>query len=153
MSARPARGSRAHSRRLATLGAAVAFIALLAPASASATGSGTPLTTTLPTPTLGATTPTLGSSTPPGPVTVPAPVTTSSGGGITSVEEAAIFVVAGLVIFSIARIIVNDARRHAPAGTAPSIDRPRGSVAPLEHRLKRSRAKAKRARRARRAAR
>jgi hypothetical protein len=89
-----------------------------------------------------------------GPVTVPAPVSPTAGtNGLTSVEEGAIFVVALLVIVTIARIIVNDARRHSPRGATVSIDRPRGTVAPLEHRLKRSRAKAKRARRARRATR
>jgi hypothetical protein len=57
------------------------------------------------------------------------------------------------VIAGIARIIVKDARSHTPSGEAPSIDRPKGTIAPIEHRLRRSRARAKRARKARRAGR
>jgi hypothetical protein len=57
------------------------------------------------------------------------------------------------VIAGIARIIVKDARSHTPAGEVRSIDRPKGTIAPIEHRLRRSRARAKRARKARRAGR
>jgi hypothetical protein len=57
------------------------------------------------------------------------------------------------VIAGIAWVIRSDARSHTPAGEVADIDRPKGTVAPIEHRLKRSRAKAKRARRARRAGR
>jgi hypothetical protein len=106
------------------------------------TGTTTPAST--PTPTLG--------TTPTGPVTVPTPTATSSG-GLSRIAEGAIFVAAALVIAGIARVIVRDARSRAPAGDPPSLDRVKGTVAPIEHRLKRSRAKAKRARRARRAGR
>jgi hypothetical protein len=46
---------------------------------------------------------------------------------------------------------MSDARRHSAPGSVPELDRQRGSVRPIEQRVKSSRAKAKNARRARRA--
>jgi hypothetical protein len=64
-----------------------------------------------------------------------------------------LFAVVGLVLAGIARLIVTDARGRAPTHVAGEIDRVKGSVRPIDHRIRRSRAKAKRAKRARRAGR
>jgi hypothetical protein len=132
----------------------LALAALVLCAGASAAGSLTTLPTA-PVPTVSGTTANAGSVTftPTGPVTVPAASPTSSG-GLSKLEEAGIFVVGALLLAGIARLIMRDARSHTPAGEAVrEIDRPKGTVAPIDHRLKRTRAKAKRARRARRAGR
>jgi hypothetical protein len=142
-----------------TFAAAVLLTAALAPVGASAAGSSSSgaaassssSLTGLPVPTVQSTGST-STATSTGPITVPTPKATSSG-GITGTEEAGIFVAAILVIAGIAWVIRSDARSHTPAGEIADIDRPKGTVAPIEHRLKRSRAKAKRARRARRAGR
>jgi hypothetical protein len=124
--------------------------AIAAPASAKS-GS---LSTTVPsitTPTTTTTTPSTSTQT--GPLTVPTTTTSQSSGGLSRGAELAIFVAAALLIAGIAWIIVTDARGRTPAGDLPDLDRPKGTIAPLDHRLRRSRAKAKRARRARRAGR
>jgi hypothetical protein len=127
--------------------------ALVFCAGASAAGSLTTLPTA-PVPSVSGTTTNGGTVTftPTGPVTVPN-ATPTTAGGLSKVEEAGIFVVGALLLAGIARLIVRDARRHAPRGEVREIDRPKGTLAPIDHRLKRTRAKAKRARRARRAGR
>jgi hypothetical protein len=136
---------------VATLAGAVCVAVLGLPAVAIAAGSLTTLSTSPVTPTVVPSTTTT-STTPSGPVTVP-DVTPTSSGGLSKLDEAAIFVVAVLVLAGIARLIMRDARSHAPSGEIREIDRPKGTIAPIDHRLKRTRAKAKRARRARRAGR
>lgn len=138
-------------RRVVGILAVAASLALTLPAAAAAAAAGatSPATSLLP-----ATSTTQAPSTQStGPVTVAPASTSSSSGGLSSAEEIAIFVAAALVIAVIARIIMSDARRHTPAGDAPDWERARGTVKPLEQRIKESRAKAKRARRARRAGR
>jgi hypothetical protein len=122
--------------------------AIAAPASATS-GS---LSTTVPSITTPTTT-TPSTSTQTGPLTVPTTTTSQSSGGLSRGAELAIFVAAALLIAGIAWIIVTDARGRTPSGDLPDLDRPKGTIAPLDHRLRRSRAKAKRARRARRAGR
>ncbi|HEX2703416.1 MAG TPA: hypothetical protein VHM72_08295, partial [Solirubrobacteraceae bacterium] len=143
---RPRIGSGSDGRRRA-LGvlASIALATLLLPAAAGATGATSPASALLPT-----TPTTQPSTTSTGPPTVPAPSNSSSSGGLSSAEEIGIFVLAALIIAGIARLIISDARSHTPAGEVPDWERPRGSVRPLEQRIKQSRAKAKRARRARR---
>jgi hypothetical protein len=129
----------------------LAFVALTLPAAAvGATTGSTAAGTVLPT--LTTTTPST-TTTPAStaPYTVKAPASSSGSGGLSTADEIGIIVAAALLIGGIARIIMRDARSHAPAGAPPDLDRARGSVRPIEHRVKRSRAKAKNARRARRA--
>jgi hypothetical protein len=138
-------------KRLATsLAGALSVVVLGLPAGAIAAGS----LTTLPTSPAPVTTvpSTTTPTTPSGPVTVPEVKSTGSG-GLSKLDEGGIFVAAALVRIAIARIIMRDARSHAPSGEIRQIDRPKGTLAPIDHRLKRTRAKAKRARRARRAGR
>jgi hypothetical protein len=84
---------------------------------------------------------------------VPTPTTSTGSGGLSSGEEIGLFAVVGLVLAGIARMIVTDARGRAPTRVAGEIDRVKGSVRPLDHRIRDSRAKGKRAKRARRAGR
>jgi hypothetical protein len=147
--------ARNRSRASSWLGvcAALTLAALLVPAlaAASTTGATTP-GTVLPT----LTTPSTTTTTTPastGPYTVANTTGSSSSGGLSGTDELAIIVVAILLIVGIWRLIVRDARSHTPAGAPPDPDRPRGSVRPIEHRVKRSRAKGKNARRARRSGR
>jgi hypothetical protein len=144
-------GSDGLRHALAVL-AAAGLVALALPAGAAAAGATSPASSLIPTTTTPTATQTPATST--GPVTVAPPASSSSSsGGISSLEEIGIFVAAALLIAVIARIIMSDARGHTPAGDAPDWERERGTVKPLEQRIKESRAKAKRARRARRAGR
>jgi hypothetical protein len=81
------------------------------------------------------------------PVTLPS----SSSGGLSTLDEVLIAVVAITVFATIAYVIRSDAREHTPSQSVREIDRERGTVAPRAERIKRSRAKTKAARRARRA--
>jgi hypothetical protein len=146
---RPA-GERARKRRATTLAGVLGVAALALPGAAVAAGS---LTTPpiSPTPSVTTTVPST-TTTPSGPVTVPEVKATGSG-GLSKLDEGGIFVVAALVLAGIARLIMRDARSHTPSGEIRQIDRPKGTLAPIDHRLKKTRAKAKRARRARRAGR
>lgn len=99
------------------------------------------------------TTPTTTTPTQTGPFTVPNPTTTSSSGGISTADEIGFGVVVLLVIGGLARFIVRDARARVPARPTREIDSVKGTVKPIEHRVKRARSKEKRARRARRASR
>jgi hypothetical protein len=143
----------AHARRRFALVLAALVALSVFPASAWSASSGTTTTPGVVSPSLAtsgsgtATSTTSGS----GPVTVPAPTSSSSSGGLSRTDEIGIILVALLLIGGIWRIIISDARRHNPTGAVPDYDRPRGSVRPIEHRIKDSRAKAKNARRARRA--
>ncbi len=87
------------------------------------------------------------------PFTVPNPTTTSSSGGISTTDEIGLGVVVLLVLGGLARFIVRDARSRVPARPTREIDGVKGTVRPIEHRVKTARSKAKRARRARRASR
>lgn len=83
--------------------------------------------------------------------TAPPVAQTSSSGGLSTLDEAIIAIVAIAVFGAIAYVIRSDAREHAPSHAVRELDRERGTVAPRAERIKRSRAKAKAARRARRA--
>jgi hypothetical protein len=135
--------------RIATVLASglVLSAAIAAPASAKSGSLSTVPSITTPTTTTPST------STQTGPLTVPTTTSSQSSGGLSRGAELAIFIAAALLIAGIAWIIVTDARGRTPAGDLPDLDRPKGTIAPLDHRLRRSRAKAKRARRARRAGR
>jgi len=142
------------TRLIATLAAALALALAPSASAASSTGSSGSLSTL---PGLsnqsGQTTPTTTTPTQTAPFTVPNPSTSSSSGGISTADEIGFGVVVLLVLGGIARFIVRDARARVPARPAREIDRVKGTVKPIEHRVKRARSKERRARRARRASR
>ena len=139
-------------RLTVTFGLGIA-LALAPSAGAATTGVSGPLTT-LPSTVPATTTPASTSSAPTGPVTVPVPAApASSSGGVSSGEAIGIGVVVLLILAGIGRFIVTDARSHQPSRATRELDRARGTVKPIEHRISQSRAKAKRAKRARRAGR
>ncbi|MGA3362580.1 MAG: hypothetical protein ABSD82_11190 [Solirubrobacteraceae bacterium] len=132
--------------RLQLLRASAAVLASIAafalPASALATAPFTGLTGSTSSTSVTSTTST---STAP-PITIP----TTTGGGLSALDEVGIGIVAIAVFATIIYVIRRDAHIHAPRHAAREIDRERGTVAPRTERIKRSRAKAKAARRARR---
>jgi hypothetical protein len=75
--------------------------------------------------------------------------TSSAGAGLSKDEQALIFGIAVVLIGSIVYVIRRDARSHAPNAGAPDRGGTRGTVAPLDKRVARNRAKAKAARRQR----
>jgi hypothetical protein len=129
-------------RSRALVGALVLVAALAVPAGALASSPFTGLGGTASTPAT-----TTQTATTAAPVTIP--TTTTSGGGISSLTEVGIAVVALGVFAAIIYVIRHDAHAHAPRHAARDIDRGRATVAPRTERIKRSRAKAKAARRAR----
>jgi hypothetical protein len=134
---------------------AAAVLAVSAPAAGAASSTGTSGSlSTLPGLSTGATatTPASSSGGQSGPLTVPNPTPTSTtSGGISTAESMALGLVVLLVLAGIGRFIVVDARARSARRAVREIDRGRGSVRPIEHRVKRGRAKEKRARAARRA--
>jgi hypothetical protein len=81
------------------------------------------------------------------PITIP---TTTSGDGLPTYAYILIGAVVVILFASITYWIRRDAHLHAPRHATRTIDRGRGTVAPVTERRKRSRAKGKAARRARR---
>jgi hypothetical protein len=81
--------------------------------------------------------------------TVTSADTSSAGRGLSRNEQALIFGIAVVLIGSIVYVIRRDARTHAPDAGGPDRGGSRGTVAPLDKRVARNRAKAKAARRQR----
>jgi hypothetical protein len=124
----------------------VALVALALPAGASAAAPFTGVTGSTSSTSL--TTSTSTTSTAP-PVTLP----TTTGGGLSALDDLGIVLAAIVVFATIIYVIRRDAHSHAPRHAMREIDRERGTVAPRTERIKRSRAKAKAARKARRSGR
>jgi hypothetical protein len=140
--------------RLRGIAALAGILALALPGAAIAAGqSSTPAVVTTPSLTGGSTPSTSTTPAHTGPYTVPNTTSSSSSGGLSSGDEIAIFVAAALLLGGIARYIMSDSRGHTPSRAVADLDSPRATVRPLQHRVKRARAKGKRARRARRAGR
>lgn len=130
---------------------ALAFAPGAVAASTGSSGSLTTLPSTIPATT---TQPATTSPAQTGPVTVPnTTASTSSSGGISTGVAIGIGVAVLVVLAGIGRFIVTDARSHRPSRVSRELDRAKATVRPIEHRIRHSRAKAKRARRARRAGR
>ena len=129
----------------ALLGALLICAALALPAAAAA---GSPLGTGLTGPNTSTTTATTQTATTAPPVTLPS--TTTSSGGLSTLDYALIAVVVLILFGTIVYFVRHDAHLHAPRHAARDINRGRGTVAPQAERVKRSRARARAARRARR---
>jgi hypothetical protein len=125
-------------------------LALVIVAGAASASAGTPFTGLTGSTSSTTVTTTTTSQTTAAPVTIQ---TTTTGGGLSTLDDLGIGLVALALFATIVYVIRRDAHSHAPRNALREIDRERGTVAPRTERIKRQRAKAKAARRARRAGR